>query len=291
MSYQASTLVMLKFFLVCFALALVGSVSVSAQGFPSILPANPWEAENLFVIVKDSESVFITANQNYVDSLTPSFPDIQQPEDLLGKTDFDFYPFEDAVKYQADDRNVIESGEGYETIEENQIGEGERNFVFVSKEPLFDSQNGVVGIVVRFYGIPEIGQTEIAAPRNRRQSETVIVTDKNAQGIYLNANQLFIDTFQEQFPYLNSVLNLVGRNDYCFYPVDVAEGILEDDRYVAETGKPLNSIEIDYVPGGRPGTAYHVVRKPLLDANRQVIGVRTTIWPVGNQTVKPGKQR
>lgn len=264
----------------------LGAFPVSAQTSQEIAPANPWEAENLFVIVKDSDSVFMTANQNYVDSLTPFFPEIQSPEDLLGKTDYDFYPSEDAAKYQADDQVVISSGEGYETIEENQVEGGERTFVYVNKEPLFNSIGEVTGLVVTFYGIPEPGQTVIPSPRNPRQSTSVIITDKNADGTYLNSNEQFITAFQSSFPYLDSVLNLIGRNDYCFYPVEVAEKIIADDVCVALTGKPMSTIEFEYIPGGPTGVFYHVLRKPLRDASRQVIGVRTIIRPISSKSSK-----
>ena len=254
-----------------------------------ITPNNPWEAENLNVIIKDDESTFITANQNYIDSLTPSFPDITEPTDVFGKDDYDFYPAADADKYREDDARVISSGVGYETIEGNQVGDGERVFVYVRKEPLFDKDETVVGLLVRFYEIPEPDQTMIPQPRNAYEANNIIITDKNIDGTYLNANQLFISRFQKEFSYLNSVTTLIGRNDYCFYSVEDAESIIQADVLVATTGRPLKTIEFEYIPGGPAGVYYHVLRQPLRDASRQIIGVRTTIWPLKGRKSNRGR--
>ena len=83
----------------------LGSTPMAHAALRTVIPppANRWEAENVFIIDKDTNSVFLNANALYIASLTPSFPNIRRPEDLVGKTDYDFYPPADAAKYQADE--------------------------------------------------------------------------------------------------------------------------------------------------------------------------------------------
>src|SRR6185295_10269205 len=63
---------------------------------------------------KDMEGRFTFANQQFCKMLG------RKLNEIVGKTDFDFFPAELAEKYQHDDRKVKESGKPYQTVEENQ---------------------------------------------------------------------------------------------------------------------------------------------------------------------------
>jgi len=65
------------------------------------------------VFRKDLQSRFTFANQQYCKHYKCKL------EDILGKTDFDFFPKELAEKYLRDDRRVMETGQTYEIIEEH----------------------------------------------------------------------------------------------------------------------------------------------------------------------------
>ena len=67
-------------------------------------------------------------------------------EQVVGKTDYDFYPKEVADKYRADDRAVIESGEPAFLVETNHGGETER-VVEVTKAPVRDDEGRTVGLL------------------------------------------------------------------------------------------------------------------------------------------------
>src|SRR5262249_54794485 len=64
---------------------------------------------------------------------------------LLGKTDFDFYPAETARKYNRDDARVMRSGDVLEDVEEYFRPDGKGIFVQVIKAPGFDARGRVVG--------------------------------------------------------------------------------------------------------------------------------------------------
>src|SRR5439155_13105870 len=72
---------------------------------------------------KDIHERFTFANQQFCKVLGHKL------EEIIGKTDFDFYPRELAEKYQRDDRRVLETGHAYETVEENQPPGGEKIYV------------------------------------------------------------------------------------------------------------------------------------------------------------------
>src|SRR5262249_19051931 len=86
------------------------------------------------VLHKDPQGRFIFCNQALCAALK------RPRENIIGKTDRDFYPEELAEKYIYDDRRVMETGEILEAIEEHQDPDGERTYVQLLKAPLVDSR-------------------------------------------------------------------------------------------------------------------------------------------------------
>jgi PAS domain S-box-containing protein len=72
---------------------------------------------------------------------------ITSPDEVLGKTAYDFYPGELAAEYRSDDERVIASGEPLVKIEENISPQsGETRYVEVYKIPVTDHRGDVTGI-------------------------------------------------------------------------------------------------------------------------------------------------
>ncbi len=66
-------------------------------------------------------------------------------DELLGKSVFDMFPEEQARKYDADDRHVIESREVFHDVEGHYV-RGERLYVEVLKSPVDDHEGQIVGV-------------------------------------------------------------------------------------------------------------------------------------------------
>lgn len=106
--------------------------------------------ENLpvHVLRKDLEGRFTFANQSFCALLGKPI------DEIVGKTDYDFYPEELAAKYRRDDLRVAETGELFEDVEENRK-EGELRYVQVRKSPVRDAKGRVVGIQAVFWDVTE----------------------------------------------------------------------------------------------------------------------------------------
>jgi sigma-B regulation protein RsbU (phosphoserine phosphatase) len=76
-------------------------------------------------------------------------------EEIIGKTDFDFFPKELAEKYQRDDRHVLETGQTYETVEEHQPPGGSKIYVHVVKTPLRKADGTILGLQAIFWDITQ----------------------------------------------------------------------------------------------------------------------------------------
>ena len=103
---------------------------------------------------KNLDEQFTFANKNFCAV-------IGQPlENVIGKTDFDFFPPELAEKYQRDDRYVIQTGRIFETVEENVSPAGVKTYVNVVKTPIYDSKGKIIGSQGIFWDITERKQWE-----------------------------------------------------------------------------------------------------------------------------------
>lgn len=98
---------------------------------------------------KNLDGCFTFANQQFCRSLGRPL------EQIVGRTDYDFFPPELAAKYQADDRRVIETGQPYETVEEHQPPGADTMFVQVVKTPLRGADGTIIGLQAIFWDITE----------------------------------------------------------------------------------------------------------------------------------------
>jgi len=95
-----------------------------------------------FMYVKDAESRFVVSNLHLAHSVGT-----ETPEELLGKTDFDYYPLEMARAFREDEQNVIRSGQPLYNREEKCIDSaGNEIHILTTKVPLLDSKGRITGI-------------------------------------------------------------------------------------------------------------------------------------------------
>ncbi len=98
------------------------------------------------IFLKDRDCVYVSCNENYARDLGI------KPDEIVGKTDYDFYARELADKYRRDDRAVMESAKT-EDIEEQYVQEGRELWVHTVKTPFKDPQGNVVGVLGIFWDI------------------------------------------------------------------------------------------------------------------------------------------
>jgi len=109
---------------------------------------------------KDLQGRFTFANTQFCKMLG------RTREEIVGKTDFDFFPQELATKYQHDDKLVVDTGKAYETVEVNQPpGSAEKLYVQVVKTPTYDAAGNIVGLQGIFW---DITQQRLADEKIRR---------------------------------------------------------------------------------------------------------------------------
>ena len=92
------------------------------------------------VYFKDTKNRLIRVNRFYAEGFK------MRPEDIIGKTDFDFFPKGQAQKMFEDDTYVLKSGKPIiGKIERTLLPNGTQNCVTTTKIPRFDKKGGVIG--------------------------------------------------------------------------------------------------------------------------------------------------
>lgn len=98
---------------------------------------------------------------------------IKTREEIIGKTDFDFLPKEDAARLRKIDQSVIENGR-FEGEERVVLPCGNTKTYFTSKNQLIDSTGNIVGLVGNSIDITEQREVEDLVEREHQQFRTIV---------------------------------------------------------------------------------------------------------------------
>ena len=122
-----------------------------------------------FIYVKDIQSRFLIANPALARAIGAAAPD-----ELLGKTDFDFFPQELAAKYYADEQTIFRSGQPVLELEEPSVdAAGNRRWLSSTKILLRDAQDKIVELVGQSRDITEHKQAEQVIRQHITELETL----------------------------------------------------------------------------------------------------------------------
>jgi len=114
------------------------------------------------IFYKDRNLLYVSCNKSYASDLKI------KPNEIGGKTDYDFYPSELADKYGVDDKRIMEKGRA-EDIEEKYVIAGREMTVHTVKTPLRDERGNICGILGIFWDITRFQKAEEEQQRLRGQ--------------------------------------------------------------------------------------------------------------------------
>ncbi len=158
--------------------------------------------------IKDRDSRFLLVNKQFARAFRVS------PDELIGKTDLDISPREQALSYLADDRKVLESGQTL-VVEEAITGEdGAKAWAETTKVPVRSKRGEVIGTAGSARDITERKRAEASIRHlahhdyltglpNRMCLEQRCQEYLNAEEVH-RAGLIFIDL--DNFKYINDTL-------------------------------------------------------------------------------------
>lgn len=226
---------------------------------------------------KDNQGNFTFANQQFCKLMGLKL------EDIVGKTDFDFFPNDLAEKYRRNDWNVLETGQTFQAIEEHQPPGGQRYIVQIVKTPLYDANGRIIGLQGMFWDITKERQMEESLRTSEALYHSLVETipqgvfRRDAEGRFTFANQPYCKYHRVK------VEDLLGKSDFDLYPREAAEKYWRDDLHIMQTGQLMEIIE-ETQPVGAPEKHYHhVIKTPLYDASGNVVGLQGMFWDITNE--------
>ena len=222
----------------------------------------------LSVFWKDCQSVYLGCNQNFLQAAN-----LTSTTEIIGKTDYDLpWGAREAAFYQADDRQVIESGVAKLAIEETiTLGTEETRWIETNKIPLRDLDGNVIGVVGTFQDISdrkiaEITLMESEAFNRQLVSEFPIgLASCRMDGQLVYVNPHFAQILGK------SVEEILKLSYWEITPIKYVEQEAEQLRQLQETGS-YGPYEKEYIH--RDGHLVPVVLTGLLIEQNQ----ETLIW-------------
>lgn len=99
------------------------------------------------VVQKNQDGKFTFVSQSFCELVERPF------EDVIGRTDFDFFPEEAARKFVEDDEHVKRIGGVFDDVEKTQLPDGTSSYMQVRKAPMFDPDGEVIGVQGIFWDV------------------------------------------------------------------------------------------------------------------------------------------
>lgn len=223
------------------------------------------------IYIKDSECRFLDGNPEQIKVTKAG-----SAKNLIGKTDFDFYPRDIADIFHKDDKHILATGQS--VINKEEIGfdaDGNIRVRSTTKVPFRDKDGKIAGLV----GIGrDITKQKEAEEKLREQSQNLQEVNQlleerqeeiNQQSEELgtqnkileeerNLLRTLIDNIpdyiyfkdnQSRFITVNKMMmksfktdnldNIIGKTHSDFYPLEYATNILKDDKQILASGKSI----------------------------------------------------
>ncbi len=220
-----------------------------------------------FIFFKDLDSKFILVNKAML-----AYFGLGDPSEIIGKTDFDFFPAALAQRKFEDERRILNTGAPLIDEEEEQSFAGRNAWVLTQKWPLLDKDGSVIGTFGFSRDITERKGTEKALAEEQYLFQTLL--DTSSDHIYFKDRESrFLRTSRAhaRFVGLSDPKDMVGKTDFDFFTEVHAAEAYRDEQAVIDTGESIRKEETNIRPSER-STWVLTEKLPLKDKDGRVVG-------------------
>lgn len=199
-----------------------------------------------YILWKDSHSIFLGGNQKIA-----QFFQLAHPNELIGKSDFDFFSFEQAQAFQEQDIRIMSNNQIEHDSVEFVREKGSILALEMNKIPLHDSHGHVVGILMTAEDITTRRQAEIqlqATYNELNQFKTIL--DVTLDGVFM------IDAKNLKLFYINQgAINQTGYTQEEFLQMSITEIIPQ------EVTNYYDFMMIPLVDHGQPAITFQTMHR------------------------------
>ncbi|MBZ0278652.1 MAG: PAS domain S-box protein, partial [Anaerolineae bacterium] len=231
-----------------------------------------------FIYIKDTQHRFILSNSAHAEARGHT-----RPEEMIGKTDADYFAPEHAEQFKAEEEDIFRTG--IPMIDYEQPSRGVRDediWISLNKVPLRNLKGEIIGLVCITHDITERKQAEDALRRSEeqlRESQRILQTVldtipvrvfwKDRHSMYLGCNQLF-----SQDAGITDTAAIIGKHDRDLpWSESEIEIYLARDEEVMGSGIPVLAYETTNTLADGTQITVQANKLPLRDAQGQVIGL------------------
>ena len=221
------------------------------------------------VYFKDLQSRFIRTSQSMAKLFGKDSPD-----ELTGKTDFDFFSEEHARPAFEGEQQIIRTGQPIIGLPEREVfPDGRVQWSLTTKMPLRDEEGRIIGTFGISKNITELKVAEENLRRERRMMDTFMhsvpdaVYFKDLQSRFIRTSQSMAKLFGKDSPD-----ELTGKTDFDFFSEEHARPAFEDEQQIIRTGQPIIGLpEKEVFPDGRVEWSL-TTKMPLRDEEGRIMG-------------------
>jgi PAS domain S-box-containing protein len=166
---------------------------------------------------------------------------VRSEAEVVGKTDFDFFPKELAEGFYADDQSVIQTGKPVIGREEYVLDDqGRKRWLLTSKLLLRDENDQIAGLVGIGREITEQKRAQEALQQERNLLRTLIdnmpelINYKDTEGRYLLNNLAHLRSLG-----VERQEDVLGKTMFDFHPVELAKHYYENEAEVIHKGEAV----------------------------------------------------
>jgi PAS domain S-box-containing protein len=239
------------------------------------------------IFLKDDKGRFIIANKPVADNYNCTV------EEILGKSDFDFYPREEATKYFKTEQEIINGGKTL-SFEEGDPDKYDKLVVRSIKKPFYIEHLGITGLFGVQFDITDIKRKEFEALKMAEeikekqheieQSSVELQKEKALLDALLNnvpEHIYFKDKESRFLRFSKSMLklfglekaeDLMGKSDFDFFDEEHSRPAFEGEQEIIRTGNAIIDLEEKEVMEDGRINWVNTTKMPLKNAQGEIIG-------------------
>ncbi len=219
------------------------------------------------LLIKDADGRRVYANRAYLDLHHKTL------EEVLGKTDFDMFPADEARMLRDNDDQIVRTGQPSHRIDELLMPDGRKRWLECNKTPIRDLEGIIVGVQVLLRDISDKHAADEALRLERDLLYTLMdnipdsIYFKDRQSRFLRISRQMAEKFG-----LGSPEQAIGKTDADVFTTEHAEQALADEMEIIRSGQPLVArIERETWPDREPNWV-STTKMPLRNARGDTIG-------------------
>ena len=177
------------------------------------------------IYYKDKDSKFIWNNYMHANQLG-----VMKPDELVGKSDFDYFPKEFAERARQIELEVMRTGKPILNIEESLGEDDDVRYYSASKYPLYNNNNEIVGTWGISRDITETKKLELELERSYHKMELLARVD-DLSGLY--NRRYFYETLEK---YASLYEKRTDGSTFAIFVADVDDMTHVNDLYGQQNG-------------------------------------------------------